>query len=118
MQLARYLPDDDEQHPHPLCLPCRPSEDHSRDTPDPLFLQAVPLTGEMQIRTLRGGLPWTCHLQRPCSDGLATTDKSKGCPILHRICELLPKVHLELLQNCLPPPHAHLEVKGLVVGCS
>src|SRR5258705_6917935 len=29
-----------------------------RDTPDPPFLQAIPLTREMQVRMSRGGLPW------------------------------------------------------------
>src|SRR5258708_20266327 len=65
----------------------------------------------MQIRMLRGGLPRACHLQGPCSDGphqgtgghgLATADKSKGCPVLHRVCELLQEVHPELLRNCHP----------------
>src|SRR5258708_7759487 len=65
---------------------------------------------------LRGGLPWACHLQRPCSngpcqgprsDGLATANEGKGCPILHRVCELLLKIHLQLLRDCLPPVLTH-----------
>ncbi len=64
MQLTHYLPDDDEWHPpslhwsqqshllhgwhsHLLCLPHRPSENHLRDTPDPLLLQTISLTREM-----------------------------------------------------------------------
>src|SRR5258708_16241723 len=44
------------QNTHLLLLSHRPSENHPRDTPDPLFLQVIPLTGEMQVQMLRGGL--------------------------------------------------------------
>src|SRR5258708_36330252 len=51
------------------------------------------------------------HSNGPCysprSQRLASASEGKGCPVLHRGCELLPKLHPQLLQDCLPPPCTH-----------